>query len=65
MYSCLNSPDNVNVTAVISVAVTVPTFVAPSSTTKVDDDVKYTGSCINYVYSSVAVPTLPEASVEV
>ena len=49
----------------MSVAVTVPTSVAPSSTTNVDDEVN-TGAVVSTTLTVlVAVPALPEASVEV
>ena len=58
-------PEIVNVTDCKSVAVTVPTLVVPSSTTKVDDDVK-TGAVVSVTLTVlVSVAVLPEASVEV
>ena len=43
----------------------VPTAVAPSSTTKVDDDVN-TGTVVSTTFTVlVAVPAFPEASVDV
>ena len=52
-----------NVTACKSVAVIVPTSVAPSSTTKVEEDVN-TGTVVSATFTVlVAVPVLPAASV--
>ena len=49
----------------MSVAVAVPTAVANSSTTNVDDEVN-TGAVVSVTFTVlVAVPTLPEASVDV
>ena len=57
--------DIVNVTACRSVAVTVPTEVAPSSTINVEADVN-TGDVVSTTFTVLdSVPTLPEASVEV
>ena len=48
-----------------SVAVTVPIAVTPSSTTNVDGDVN-TGATVSETFTVlVAVPILPDASVEV
>ena len=54
-----------NVTVCKSVAVTVPTFVAPSSTINVDEDVN-TGTTVSVTFTVLeAVPIFPDASVEV
>ena len=58
-------PEIVNVTVCISVAVTVPTSTVPSSTINVEDDVN-TGTVVSTTFTVlVAVPALPEASVDV
>ena len=49
----------------MSVAVTVPTSVSPSSITNVEEDVN-TGTVVSTTLTVLeAVPSLPEASVEV
>ena len=61
----ISVPEIVKVIAARSVAVTVPIAVSPSSTINVDDDVK-TGAVVSTTFTVlVAVPALPEASVDV